>query len=93
MSPRRLVRFIVLLGGVTMQISAASYAADPLEAHFKYVGDAVTQINFLVAKSTNPKGNAKEIVDEACKMFTTLVKDDQFKTLYQKPSQKHQKMI
>jgi hypothetical protein len=55
-----------------------------LADHFKYVADAVNNINFLKAKSLNPQDNAKEIVDDSCKMLTELTQDSVFKEIVYK---------
>ena len=80
----RIVQIFLLSVGIITQLSVLSYAATPLAEHFKYVADAVNQINFLVAKSLSPGDNAKEIVEQSCEMLTQLVSDGTFKELVYK---------
>ncbi len=93
----RLLQIVFLSAGVTNLFPNASYAATPAAEHFKYVADAVNQINFLRAKSQNIMDNSKDIVDEACKMLTELVSDDEFKNMllkgFSKPSSSELKEI
>jgi hypothetical protein len=71
-----------------VRLSDLGFAATSEAEHFKYVADAVNQINFLKAKSNAPADNAKEIVEISCKMLTQIVSDEEFKSLLFKGFQK-----
>jgi hypothetical protein len=80
----RAAQIFFLSMGAAMQLCCASYAETSFADHFKYVADAVNQINFLWAKSADPQDNAKEIAEQSCKMLTQLVADQEFKNIIAK---------
>ena len=82
LSPVAQVFFLSM--GAAIQLSGSSHAETPFADHFKYVADAVNQINFLWAKSADPQDNAKEIAEQACKMLTQLAADQEFKNIITK---------
>lgn len=81
MSQKRGVQIFFASIVATTLLYGTSHAETPLAAHFKYVSDAVNEINFLWAKSDDPEDNAKEIAEQACKMLTQLDADPQFKEM------------
>ncbi len=84
MSPRRRAQIFFLSIGTAVGLCSVSHAETPIATHFKYVADAVNEINFLWAKSVDPQDNAKEIAEQACKMLTQLDADPQFKEVITK---------
>jgi len=72
---------LLLLAGITLLLAGASGAATHDAEQFRYIGDALNQMNYLQAKSVSPKDHAREIIDQACKLLTQVKSDGKFTTL------------
>lgn len=82
---RRLSLVFLTSFGISVQyFQDAEAVATPEADHFKYVADTINNINFLRAKSSNPREYAREMVDDLCRMLTELVHDEVFKNIVYK---------